>query len=322
MTDTPSASSRIALIGLGTVGLGWAANYLAKGFEVCAFDPAPQATDSARDFMTRTWPALLSLGLTQGREWPSDRLNVVGTSAEAVRGACFIHENGPEDAKIKHAILTDVEQHAAADAIIASSSGGLPPSSLQIGMRHPERFMIAHPFNPPHLIPLVEVLGGKATDAGVVDKAIAHLRAIGKHPIKLDREMPGYLTNRLQFALVREAVNCLVEGVASAESIEDAVRYGLAPRWLAMGSLTTLTLAGGTGGMPRVMDSFANAIQSWWDSLGTPNLTDDVKAELIRAANEITQGRDLKQLIAQRDKSLVTALCAVAALDKNLGRAP
>lgn len=251
----------VALLGFGNVGLGWAANYLAKGFEVRAFDPAANEVRAAK-FLRAAWPSLKALGLTELSEYPAHRLLIVGTSADAVRDACFIHENGPEDVAVKRAILSEVEDAADAGAIIASSSGGLPPSTLQSEMRRPERFLIAHPFNPPHLVPLVEVLGGDRTAAGTIETTMAHLRKLGKRPIKLDREMPGYLTNRLQFALLREAVHCLVEGVASAKSIEDAVQYGLAPRWMVMGSLTTLMLAGGPGGMRRVLESFSGAIDA------------------------------------------------------------
>ncbi len=305
---------RIALLGFGTVGLGWAANYLAKGCTVQAFDPAANAKERAAAFLDATWPALRALGLTQTERFPADRLHVVDTPAAAVQGAAVIHENGPENVAMKRAIYAEAEAAATPDAILASSSGGLPPSTLQAEMHRPERFVIAHPFNPPHLVPLVEVLGGDKTSPETVERTIAHLRALGKHPIKLQREAVGYLTNRLQFALVREAVHCLAEGIASAESIEDAVRFGLAPRWLGMGSLLTLTLAGGSGGMQRVLDSFSGAIENWWDALGSPRMTPDVKEKLLEAAGEITQGRDLDQLIALRDENLVDTLRTLAAL--------
>jgi carnitine 3-dehydrogenase len=304
----------VALLGFGNVGLGWAANYLAKGFEVRAYDPAAGAKARAAKFLSAAWPSLQALGLTEAAEYPADRLIIVGTGANAVRGASFIHENGPEDVAVKRAILSEAEDAADANVIIASSSGGLPPSTLQAEMQRPERFVIAHPFNPPHIVPLVEVLGGSKTAPAAIEKTISHLRKLGKHPIKLEREMTAYLTNRLQFALLREAAHCLVEGVASAEAIEDAVKYGLAPRWMVMGSLMTLTLAGGPGGMPRVMESFSGAIDSWWQALGSPRMTAEVKAALLRAADTITQGRALDGLIALRDENLVALLRSAAKL--------
>ena len=228
----------------------------------------------------------------------------------------FIHENGPKDAALKRRIYAEAEEAAHPDAIIASSSGGLPPTPLQAEMRHPERFLIAHPFNPPHIVPLVEVLGGEKTALQSIDRMLVHLKALGKHPIKLDREMPGYLTNRLQFALLREAINCLVEGVASAESIEDAVTYGLAPRWMVMGSLTTLTLAGGDGGMQRVLDSFSVAIEGWWKALGSPTMTVEVKDKLLSAAEKLTAGRSIADMVQARDRNLVSILQSASKLER------
>lgn len=303
----------VALLGLGTVGLGWAANYLAKGFAVRAFDPAA-STNGASESLASVWPSLKALGLTDATEFPAHQLTITETSAQAVRSASFIHENGPESIEIKRGIFAEAENAADPDAIIASSSGGLLPSVLQSEMRHPERFVIAHPFNPAHLVPLVEVLGGDKTDGEVVEKVISHLRRLGKHPIKLQREMPGYLTNRLQFALLREAINCLVEGVASAASIEDSVKCGLAPRWMVMGSLTTLTLAGGEGGMQRMLESFSGAIDGWWQALGSPRMTPEVKAALLRAENELTQGHEIRELASLRDENLVTILLAASNL--------
>src|SRR5205807_2704682 len=162
----------------------------------------------------------------------------------------------------------DVGEISPPHVVICSSSGGIPPSQLQADMPGRERIVVAHPFNPPHLMPLVEVIGGSDTAPEVIDWTMSYLQRVGKHPIRLHREMTAYLTNRLQFALLREAVNCLMEGVASPKSIDDAVKYGLAPRWAVVGGLMTLALAGGQGGMAQVMASFAPAIEQWWADLG------------------------------------------------------
>jgi carnitine 3-dehydrogenase len=315
MSFAEKRTDNVALLGLGTVGLGWAANYLAKGFTVRAFDPTSGSAAKADHFLKAAWPSLRALGLTDLAEYPSHRLIIVDTTAEAARDAAYVHENGPEDVSVKRTILAAAEDAARPDTIFASSSGGLPPSTLQSEMHHPERFLIAHPFNPPHIVPLIEVLGGEKTAPRYVDQMLSHLRSLGKHPIKLDREMPGYLTNRLQFALLREAINCLVEGVASAESIEDAVTYGLAPRWMVMGSLTTLTLAGGDGGMPRVLDSFAGAIEGWWNALGKPTMTPDVKTALLKAAEKLTSGKSIKDVAGMRDRNLVSILQSASKLE-------
>jgi carnitine 3-dehydrogenase len=312
-----NSHTKVALVGVGTVGMGWAASYLAKGFTVAATDPSSDTSANIETFLRQCWPALQQLGLTTSDTPPLDLLHVVADVQDAVVGAGIVHENAPERLDLKQGVIAQIESAAPADAIIASSSGGIPPSPLQAAMAHPERFMIVHPFNPPHLVPLVEVLGGEGTDPRRVDDVIAFLRGIGKHPIRLDKEKTGYLTNRLQFALLREAVNCLAEGVASAQAIEDAVRYGLAPRWLVMGALTTLTLAGGEGGMQRVLDSFAPAMQSWWDDLGSPRFTPEVRSALLTAQTEITEPYSLAEWIAWRDTQLVPVLRTLAAIGKS-----
>jgi carnitine 3-dehydrogenase len=305
---------KVALIGLGTVGLGWAATYLAKGFSVSAYDPAEDSALRAQRFLTEAWPALVSLGITALQQPPLDDLKISADQRSIFDGALIVHENGPESVDTKRSIFSSLEASIDDRVVIASSSGGLPPSDLQAKMRVPSRMVIAHPFNPPHLVPLVEVIGGQSTSPETVSWMIEHLRSLGKHPIRIDKEMPGYLTNRLQFALVREAVHCLVEGIAPVESIEDALRYGLAPRWLAMGSLTTLTLAGGTGGMARMLESFSGAIDGWWDALGTPRMSPEVKRALVAAAAEITAGRDVEALIKDRDAALVPILKTLSSI--------
>jgi carnitine 3-dehydrogenase len=316
MVLSPNLATRVGLVGLGTVGLGWAANYLAKGFDVVATDVSPHVEAGAHTFLRDAWPSLVALNLTSVEHYPAHRLTIVPSINDAVCEAHIVHENTPEQLDLKWQVLADIEAAAAPGAIIASSSGGIPPSPLQKQMRNPERFVIVHPFNPPHLIPLVEVLGGEKTDPSAIDWVMIFMRKIGKHPIRLNREMTGYLTNRLQFALLREAINCLAEGVASPQSIEDAVRYGLAPRWLVMGSLTTLTLAGGPKGMQQVLDNFSGAIDSWWADLGKPLMTPEIKKSLLVAAEEITEGRTIADWISWRDENLVTTIKTLNEIDR------
>lgn len=313
---SPKSVTRVGLVGLGTVGLGWAASYLAKGFDVVATDVSPHVEAGAHSFLSRAWSSLVALNVTSVENCPTHRLTIVPSIHDAVREAHIVHENTPERLDLKRQIFSDIEAAAAPSVIIASSSGGIPPSPLQSQMRNPERFVIVHPFNPSHLIPLVEVLGGEKTDPNAIDWVMTLMRKIGKHPIRLNREMTGYLTNRLQFALLREAINCLAEGVASPRSIEDAVRYGLAPRWLVMGSLTTLTLAGGPKGMQQVLDNFSGAIDSWWADLGKPQMTPEIKKSLLTAAEEITEGRTVADWISWRDENLVTAIKTLNEIDR------
>lgn len=301
---------RIGMVGTGSVGSGWASVYLARGYDVVASDPSPQAEKQTRAFIADTWDALHRLGIADGPAFPEDKLTFVPRVGDVASSVDLVHENAPENLELKRSIYDEIEQHASSTLVIASSTGGLRPTDLQARMKHPERLVVCHPFNPPHLVPLIEIVGGETTAPQVVDWALEFFRALGKKPIRVDREVTAFLTNRLQFALLREAVHCVAEGIASPQAIEDAMRYGLGPRWAVMGSLTTFTLAGGTGGMPHVL-KIAPELEKWWDALGSPRLTPDVQAALIKAADEITKGRSLEDWIAWRNDKLVDLLLAV-----------
>lgn len=239
----------VAVIGTGSVGASWVALFLAHDMSVVAHDPGSGAEQRARDFISDAWPALLDLGAARAPKPPLEKLTFASTAAEAARNADLIQENIPEKPNLKARVLREIDAAATPNKIILSSTGGIPPSQLQESCQYPERLVVVHPFNPSHLIPLVEVVGGSRTAPEVIDWAMTFSRILGKQPIRLNVEARGHMTNRLQFALVREAVHCLLEGVASAKDIDTAVRYGLGPRWTLMGSLLTLHLAGGPGGM-------------------------------------------------------------------------
>ncbi len=302
---------RIGLVGTGSVGSGWAAIYLARGLEVIACDPAPDAEARLRSFIADTWDALQRIGFATEHTVPTDKLTFAASAGAVAARADFVQENAPENLALKQKVYAEIEDTVPADRVIASSTGGIPPTQLQARMRHPERLVVCHPFNPPHLVPLIEIIGGEKTAPEVVDWALRFFTALGKKPIRVDKEVTAFLTNRLQFALLREAVHCVAEGIASPQAIEDAMRYGLGPRWAVMGALTTFTLAGGEGGMPHVL-KIAPELQKWMDAGGTPQLTDpEVQTKLIAAAEAITRGRSLSDLIAWRNERLVDLLRAV-----------
>lgn len=302
---------RIGLIGTGSVGSGWAAIYIARGFDVIACDPSPDAETRLRAFIADTWDALQRIGFATEGRMPADKLSFVSDASAVAAASDFVQENAPENLALKQAVYAEIEEAAPPTLVIGSSTGGIPPTQLQAKMRHPERLVVCHPFNPPHLMPLIEIIGGEKTAPEVVDWALRFFTALGKKPIRVDKEVTAFLTNRLQFALLREAVHCIAEGIASPQAIEDAMRYGLGPRWAVMGALTTFTLAGGEGGMPHVL-KIAPELQKWMDACGTPKLTDpDVQKKLIAAAEDITKGRPLPELIAWRNKKLVDLLHAV-----------
>ena len=302
---------RIGLVGTGSVGSGWAAIYLARGFEVVACDPAPDAEDRLRAFVANTWDALQRIGFATADRVPDGNISFAPDAGAVAASSDFVQENAPEDLALKQKVYAEIEEAAPATLVIGSSTGGIPPSPLQAKMRHPERLIVCHPFNPPHLVPLVEIIGGEKTAPEVVDWALRFFAALGKKPIRVDKEVTAFLTNRLQFALLREAIHCVAEGIASPQAIEDAMRYGLGPRWAVMGPLTTLTLAGGEGGMPHVL-KMASELQKWMDACGTPQVTSpEVQARLIAAAEAITAGRSLPDIIAWRNERLVDLLRAV-----------
>lgn len=307
----PAGVRTVGMIGLGAVGCGWAATYLARGYEVIANDPDPEAREKAQSFLRQAWPALRRLGIASSEEPPLGRLTMASLENVATN-ADIIHENAPEKVEVKRALLAQVEQHCRPDILIGSSSGGLPPSDIQTGLSSSWRVLVIHPFNPPHLVPLVEIIGGKDTAPEAVAWALAFMAGLGKHPIKVDREVTAYLTNRLQFALLREAIHCVAEGIASPQAVEDAVRYGLGPRWAVMGALTTMTLAGGRGGMARTISNFAPAMDSWFAALGAPRLTPDIQEKLVAASETITRGKTIDEWIAERDQNLVTLLQALS----------
>jgi carnitine 3-dehydrogenase len=235
-------------------------------------------------------------------------LRFVESPAAAARSADLVQENTPEKPELKARVLAEIDGAATPYKIILSSTGGIPPSQLQEACAHPERVVVVHPFNPSHLIPLVEVIGGKKTAPEVVQWAIDFARYVGKQPIRLNVEANGHMTNRLQFALVREAVNCLLDGIASAKDIDAAVRYGLGPRWMLMGSLLTLHLAGGPGGMKGILDHAGKAIEEWWTPMGQPHLTPETKARLVAASDEVSEGQGIASWVAWRDQQLVDVI--------------
>jgi 3-hydroxyacyl-CoA dehydrogenase len=225
-----------------------------------------------------------------------------------VQGADFIQENGPEVLAAKRALLQAVTAAARPEAIIASSTSGFTMSALQEGCTHPERCVIGHPFNPPHLMPLVEVVGGKATSAAVVDRAVAFYASLGKRAIRLNREVPGHVANRLQAALWREAVHLVAEGVASVADVDAAVTAGPGARWALMGPNLILHLGGGAGGIHHFMDHLSGPFTTWWKDLGNPELTPELRERLIAGVLEEANGRSIAELAAQRDAGLLAVL--------------
>ena len=310
----PTDVGDIALLGTGTIGASWATYFLARGFSVTAWDPAPDADRRLRTFIDAAWPAMERLGLSPGAD-PA-RVRVEGTPERAVEGAVFVQENAPEDPALKRDLYRRIDEALTADTVVASSSSGLLISELQEGLRNGARFVVGHPFNPPHLVPLVEVVGGRGTDPEVVEWALGFYNAHGKRAIRVEREVPGHIANRLQAALLREAFQLLLSGVASAADIDTAVAQGPGLRWGFMGPFLTMHLAGGDSGMRGALNHFGPGLESWWADRGTPRLDGDAIETLSRAVDEMLDGRSIPALAAERDARLLALLAALEAAAK------
>ncbi|MDQ0393320.1 3-hydroxyacyl-CoA dehydrogenase NAD-binding domain-containing protein [Labrys monachus] len=300
MNSTSNADvRRVAVIGAGTIGASWAACFLARGLDVVVSDPAPGAADGVRRMIAEAWPALTALGTSPNADPTAWRFEA--DPAAAVAGVDFVQESTPERYDVKQKLLPLIDAVLSPDVVIASSSSGLLVSRLSEGCRFPERCIIGHPFNPPHLIPLVEVVGGTKASRAAIDRAMAFYRAAGKHPIEIRKEVPGHVSNRLQAALWREAIYLVQEGVASVADVDAAVSEGPGLRWALMGPHMTFHLGGGAGGMNHFLRHLLPAVESWWTDLGSPTMTDDLQRRLVEGVDEEADGQSIAELERWRD---------------------
>ena len=302
-----SAIRTVGLVGAGSVGKGWAALLLARGYDIAVHDPAADPAQIGA-FITQAWPALRRLHIATTEQPDLSRLSFFPDLTTAVAGADLVFENGPELVSAKTDLIARIDAALPADRLILSSSGGIRPSLLQAEAAHPERILVAHPFNPPHLVPLVEIVGGERTDAAATILARDFIAGLGKRPIILKREMVGHLTNRIQAAVLRETFHCVLEDVASPQDIDDALRFGLGVRWALMGGIMTFNLAGGPGGAAHTLDMSRRAYADWWADLGDVTLTPEVEERLIEAAKAVEMDRSTQDWIAWRDEGLVDVI--------------
>jgi 3-hydroxyacyl-CoA dehydrogenase len=299
--------SQVTIIGTGVIGASWAALFLAKGLDVVATDIAPEAEASLRHFVHAAWPALERLGITPG----ASPLRLVFTPdlAEAVKGADLVQENGPERIDFKKRLYGQLDELLPPDVIIASSSSGLTMSEIQSGCpSHPERCVIGHPFNPPHLIPLVEIVGGAKTSEETIRRASEFYTALGKKTVRLHKEVPGHVANRLQAALAREVYHLVGEGVVSVADVDTALCWGPGLRWGIMGQVLLNHLGGGQGGMEHFLAQFTGPMTAWWKVLGSPQLTPELQEKLIAGVHAEVGSRSIDDLAAERDEVLLGLL--------------
>ena len=302
---------RVAVVGTGVIGAGWAALLLARGLDVVATDPAPGAEDRLRAAVAAHWRAARPVDGAS-----PDRLAFVADPADAVADADFVQESGPERRDVKSALVAALDAAARPEVVLASSSSGLLPSVIADGAaRHPERVLVGHPFHPAHLVPLVEVVPGERTAEDAVARAVAFYTAIGKHPVRLRREVPGYVANRLQYALWREAYSLVERGVASVADVDAAIAHGPGLRWAVLGPLVNQHLSGGDGGLRHVLEHLGPPMVAVWGDLRGVDLTPELIETLARGVDDELAGIGPDALVAGRDAVLDAVLAAKARVE-------
>src|SRR6202050_5626540 len=297
----------VAIVGTGVIGASWTALYLARGLNVVATDPAPNAEADLRRYLDAAWKDLTALGISPNGS--RDHLRFTLDLKEAVVNADLIQENGPERKDFKVKLFADMDAAAPNDAIIASSSSGLTMSVMQSACKYPERCVIGHPFNPPHMVPLVEVVAGAKTSPETVERAISFYTSIGKKPIHVRKEVVGHVANRLQAALYREVVYLIEQGVLDVADSDTAVCWGPGLRWGLMGPNLLFHLGGGPGGIQHFMDQFTGPLSTWWKDLGTiTEFSPEVKQTIVDGVLKEANGRSITELERERDEMLLELL--------------
>ena len=298
----------VAVLGAGVIGASWAALLLASGRDVSLYDPAEGAERTVREYVKNAWPTLEQLGLVVVNA-PGE-LRFHSTAAKAVEKADFIQESVPERLLLKHELYSVIEPALKSGAIVATSASGLRLSELQAGWRDPARFILGHPFNPPHLIPLVEIMGNDRTARGVVESAEQFYRSLGKTTIRVNREVPGHVANRLQAALWREAIYLMTIGAASVEDIDTAIWAGPGLRWAAMGPTLLFDLGAGEQGLAAFCERYADSFHRWWDDLGSVRLDPSTIARLVAGVGAEAGTRTRAELCRTRDELILAMLKA------------
>jgi carnitine 3-dehydrogenase len=298
-----NAIKTVGILGTGVIGGGWALHFLRKGFDVVAFDPAPDAQDRLRRMVERNWPTLERLGLSEGA---SKRRLRFADSLEAMTGQVqFIQESAPENLEAKQDLYKTLGEITSPNTILCSSTSGFAMSDIQKKCSAPQRTVVGHPFNPPYLVPFMEVVGGRGSDPEIVDKTAEFFEASGKKVIRMQRELPGFIANRLQEALWREALHMVAEGEATVEEIDASIAYGPGLRWAIMGPCLTFHMAGGEGGMGHMLDHFGPALEEPWTRLKAPELTSALRDRMVEGCEKAARGRSTDDLIRERDECLI-----------------
>lgn len=293
----------IAVLGAGTIGLSWAALFAATGRNVTVYDPASDTQQRLTQTINNTSDTLKALGWNHAGDM--SRITFTDDPVKAVKGADLIQESIPERLQLKHDLYASIEPELKPDVIIGTSTSGLKLSELQKGFKNPGRIILAHPFNPPHLIPLLEVMENELTDNSVLQEATKFYESIGKVCVKLNKEITGHIANRIQAAVWREAINLAQEGVASVEDVDKAIAYGPGLRWGVLGPTTLFHLGGGAGGVRAFCEHLGDHVESWWNDLGSPDLTPEAVDTLEAGMQEILAKTSAEDLIEERDRMIL-----------------
>ena len=310
--------TKAAVIGGGVIGGGWVARFAQNGLDVAVYDPDPEAERKLAGLMENAARAFAQL--VPGAKPRFGTVRFVATLAEAVGDADLIQESAPERLDLKQRILGEIDAHARPDALIGSSTSGLLPSDLQAGLKHPRRLFVAHPFNPVYLVPLVELVAGKATDAAVIDTARAFYAGLGMKPLVVRKEIDAFIGDRLLEALWREALWLVNDDVATAEEIDDVIRYSFGLRWAQMGIFQVYRIAGGEAGMRHFMAQFGPCLKWPWTKLmDVPDLTDALVDKISDQSDAQAAGLSIRQLERIRDDNLVTIMHALARQNDGAG---
>ncbi len=309
MYRAPDSVTRIASIGGGPIGGGWAAHFLARGYDVTSYLHDEAETSVFMTILETAWQSLTDLGLAPGASM--DRLTITSDLAKAVDGAEFIQESAPESLSMKQALYRTLGDMVPPDVVIGSSTSGLMMTEIQLDCATPERTVIGHPFNPPYLLPLVEIVGGKKTHPAAVKWAGAFYKAAGKAPLLMKKEIPGFVATRLQEALWREALHMVANGEATPEDIDIALMNGPAPRMVSQGQCMAFHVACGEGGMATNLDQFGPALKLPWTRLKAPELTQELRDRMVSGCNEIAGDQHFSDMAAQRDREIVAVLNAL-----------
>ena len=298
-----SSINNIAVIGIGVIGTGWIIRFLYNKKKIKVYDPNVEQKKNLLKEIKRVEPALKKI--YKKKINLSKQLEFSKSLKDAVENVDLIQENAPENENLKKNLIKEISEYSKTNSIIASSSSGLLPSNIQSKCKNPKRLIIAHPFNPVYLLPLVELVAGKKTDKKFINKANIFYSNIGMKTLILKKELPGYLSDRLQESMWRESLHIINEGYATTQDLDDAIIYGPGLRWSLMGTFLTFHLAGGKMGMAHMLEQFGPALKLPWTKLKAPTLNNKLKNKIINGTKKQSQNRSIENLSNLRDNFLI-----------------